>query len=1126
MAQAKLVISADDQASQALQKISAETTQLGNSTEGAAKKMSTINRALSSAKKEAMSLTAQWRALDDTVKNSDYGRNLKAQLDQVLQKAGELQDIKGDVANEIKNIASDTKMWDGAKQGIGILSSSIQGLASVVGMCGGNVEAFTKALNIMKGVEAATNTIIGIGNALQKNSALMVALRALKTNLFTAAETRATAATTAHTAATEAQTVAQAANNAVAMANPYVAIAAAIIGVATAIWGAVKATDEETESLQNNSDASNTNLQWKERLKKSEEDWSKSVTQAAQSQIQKYTELQLKWLECNKDQKLREKFQKEYGDEVNRVAGKVKKLSEYEDFFVRDTDKVVNAILARAAAEAGAQKYAEAILKKAENDRNGTVANGRYYRNAHAGTAFSDLSPEEQAYLKRVGGANASQNPYLQYHAGWSSYWTINEAGAKQVEQFRQNVARGIRAQDDAEIDFWKNWASEQSRKAAEAEKAAGMGVGGGGSNYHPPKAFSGGGGSHGGSSGSHGSSGSGTEKKPEQEVKPLAQSLEWMRQQLSELQKQLSYGLIPSDKIEETKSKIEYLKKSIEKKEIELGFKTEPVKGTLDWFQEELSKRNKRLNSELLSEDDAKKIQEEIEDLTKQEYEAKIKLGIELPPRTDFERLTIAEKYKNDWKDLTKYISDYAAKAEEYAANLKKYEDDMKAYNDAWTEYNNNIAKYGEQEKQFAKYNELLKKREELEKKYENGQIGDDKYEKELQKLDEQIDKISNKLWPAVEGVNNELDDFQNKIADLNEQLRNGLITAEQFEVEFEKLCSSGNELSNVMVRGFSKPIKPKIELPKKPFNPLQSASLEEIFPSLDKIPEHISQLMQAVDEKLSQDDLNVFVRAELNTTRDKLQQMLNDIVQGELSIKAIIEPSFIMKGSDDDKRASYSNAQAAAQRFQNDYSIGLISYDKFKEELDKINAELESLKLKPIDLQIKSPLFEQLDNAANVLNQFGDAVSKLGEATDNLALKAAATIAQAIANIWLGYSQASVQSAKLGPWAWLGFSAGALAQVIGVITAIKSSGSFAEGGIIKGSTTIGDRVLIRANAGEMVLNNRQQKRLFDLIDHGNVYGDGISTSTVRVKGSDLYLALKNYQKIKGKSGITTGIQ
>lgn len=133
------------------------------------------------------------------------------------------------------------------------------------------------------------------------------------------------------------------------------------------------------------------------------------------------------------------------------------------------------------------------------------------------------------------------------------------------------------------------------------------------------------------------------------------------------------------------------------------------------------------------------------------------------------------------------------------------------------------------------------------------------------------------------------------------------------------------------------------------------------------------------------------------------------------------------------------------------------------------------------------------------------------------------AAAIMTAIGQLVLGFAQASAQASEMGPIGWIAFAVAGLATLATTISTIQG---YANGGIIGGGgTPSGDMGLIRANVGEMVLNKNQQSHLFNILDSGNV-GGGAVTSTVRVKGSDLYLAMSNYSKIKGKSGVNTGIR
>ena len=122
----------------------------------------------------------------------------------------------------------------------------------------------------------------------------------------------------------------------------------------------------------------------------------------------------------------------------------------------------------------------------------------------------------------------------------------------------------------------------------------------------------------------------------------------------------------------------------------------------------------------------------------------------------------------------------------------------------------------------------------------------------------------------------------------------------------------------------------------------------------------------------------------------------------------------------------------------------------------------------------------------------------------------------------------EALAKAAKSG--AGIGFPANIAAIAAGVAAVIAALSAFATGGIVGGSgasTTMGDNTLIRVNRGEMVLNNRQQARLFKILD-GNFALNTTSTGgTVdfRISGSNLYGSLKNYSSMAKKHGKITGI-
>lgn len=145
----------------------------------------------------------------------------------------------------------------------------------------------------------------------------------------------------------------------------------------------------------------------------------------------------------------------------------------------------------------------------------------------------------------------------------------------------------------------------------------------------------------------------------------------------------------------------------------------------------------------------------------------------------------------------------------------------------------------------------------------------------------------------------------------------------------------------------------------------------------------------------------------------------------------------------------------------------------------------------------------------------QAGLAFSQLGNAiggTAGAAIDLAGMMAQAIITMIQGYATATAQSASLGPWAWIAFAATGLAQLAGMISAVKSLGSYAQGGIVGGNSYHGDRLYARVNSGEMILNQKQQANLFRLLDGGFSTGSSSGNVEFKIRGHELVGVLRNY--------------
>lgn len=325
----------------------------------------------------------------------------------------------------------------------------------------------------------------------------------------------------------------------------------------------------------------------------------------------------------------------------------------------------------------------------------------------------------------------------------------------------------------------------------------------------------------------------------------------------------------------------------------------------------------------------------------------------------------------------------------------------------------------------------------------------------------------------------------------------------------------------------------------------------------SLDALEDKLKELEDKrtkinVDDTDSISKINADIDVMKKDIEKKKIKLGIETEKSEPSIKIEKESDNYTKGSNEDKRLSYNNAQSKVSTMKSDFEIGIIGKDEFDSQLKDLNSQLENLGLQKIDLEVDDDgtivdtsdrLKELKETLANVtksmsgecgqmVEQFSQLAEILGDENADSATKAAAglvtmgealqkiggdgmvakvgAVMAAIGQIILGFATASAQAAALGPFGWLAFLGAGLAAVATTISTLKG---FAEGGIIEGASHSGDKIVARVNAGEMVLNKRQQSNLFNLLD-GNGIGHNTGGGKVEfvIKGSALKGVLNNY--------------
>lgn len=290
---------------------------------GAEKGLFNYRKQLSQITREIQDLTINYSAMSKEMQNSDIGRAALQKIQELTVQAGQYKDAIIDAQNSIKVLASDTAAWDGIKQGINTASSALQGFVSLGVLGEKSTEGLVKVIAKLKGIEAATNSVIQVGNALQKQSALMMGISAIQSKALAKAKEL-------ETVATGKATIAQRIFNTVAKANPYVLLVSVILAAGAALFTfskLLKSSKDETDL------ATKAQKGYNKALKDSKSEAAGSIAKFQLLRTQynglKTDAERTQWIENNKD-----KFA-ELGVELNNIADAQKWLVDNAESFIK-----------------------------------------------------------------------------------------------------------------------------------------------------------------------------------------------------------------------------------------------------------------------------------------------------------------------------------------------------------------------------------------------------------------------------------------------------------------------------------------------------------------------------------------------------------------------------------------------------------------------------------------------------------------------------------------------------------------------------------------------------------------------------------------------------------------------
>ena len=329
-------------------------------------------------------------------------------------------------------------------------------------------------------------------------------------------------------------------------------------------------------------------------------------------------------------------------------------------------------------------------------------------------------------------------------------------------------------------------------------------------------------------------------------------------------------------------------------------------------------------------------------------------------------------------------------------------------------------------------------------------------------------------------------LEDELNK---LNKELK---LTPETDTTKIEELKSKIAELT---VKKEALQIKLGIKEPKK------EEAKKWAEGSIASIKDEIAKL----DDRLLNENLELPVRIKLIAERDDLQNQVDKLTNAGKPEEKKETPFQTFKGNAEDIIGGFEGIDGVVNSFESlskAIADGANAWDVFMGVVQTASSILNGV---ASTIQAVTTITELLGTTTAATTAITTAAAT--QEVANSGMVVGAKSGEAIAG-------ATASGAKMPfPLNLIAIAAG-VAAVVGALAMI--SGGFADGGIIGGNSFHGDKMLARVNAGEMILNQKQQANLFNMLNSGAISSGG--TVEFKISGSQLKGVLNNYNSKMNK--------
>jgi hypothetical protein len=190
----------------------------------------------------------------------------------------------------------------------------------------------------------------------------------------------------------------------------------------------------------------------------------------------------------------------------------------------------------------------------------------------------------------------------------------------------------------------------------------------------------------------------------------------------------------------------------------------------------------------------------------------------------------------------------------------------------------------------------------------------------------------------------------------------------------QMENLVRENTKITYKQYDGYSKtaPTTPTKTTPTKTTTPKTTDKKDEPKTHVEEL-----QAQLAAAQKEMGNAMTVDARVKADAKVADIQRQIDEATKGKVSIGAETEPTYIVQGSDADKRQSRTNAQHNIDRIRQDFEIGLIGKEDAERQIADINKQLEKLGVKPIEVHFKTHVEELQEQLHDAQQEFEEATT-----------------------------------------------------------------------------------------------------------------------------------------------------